>query len=130
MQCDTMKNLLTQFPFWGEQPLLVDEANGKPETCGLFPLGVRVRFCREDVLGNVTLGLRQSFLLRRAAYAGEGSADWLLQLQDWLLRQPTEALSDFGRVPRLSVENGRLVSSKQPGTGIYELNIHVDYEKE
>lgn len=130
-QLNVLKALLSRFPQWGGEPLSVDVGQGKPEGCGLFPLGVQVTARQEDVLGNVRYRLRQSFLLRRAAYAGESAALWLMALQEWLLQQPVEALEvSFGKNLRLAPENGRLVNGKHPGTGIYEMKIHVDYEKE
>lgn len=130
-QLKALKALLCCFPQWGAQSLSVDARHSCPEGCGLFPLGLQVTSRQEDVLGNVTYRLRQSFLLRRAACAGETAAAWLMELQDWLLRQPTEKLEGcFGKNLRLRPEAGHLVNARQPGTGIYEIKIHVDYEKE
>ena len=130
-QLNALKAHLLRFPLWGEQPLKVDVREGKPEGCILFPLGLQVLARREDVLGNQVLRLRQSFLLQRAAYAGETAASWLLQLQQWLLQQPVEALTpSFGTDLRLWAEAGRMKNAKQPGTGIYEVKIYAEYEKE
>ena len=130
-QCNGLKAYLLQFPLWGDQPLEVDVLRAKPDGCGLFPLGLQVIARREDVLGNGVLTLRQSFLLRRNAVAGEGAAQWLLQLQNWLLTPPPADLqSQFGAGLRLWAEDGRLVNTSQPGTGVYEVKIHAEYEKE
>lgn len=130
-QLNAVKNLLLQYPLWGGQALQVDLNDGRPEGCILFPQGLRVLDRREDVQGNVTYRLEQSFLLRRVAFAGENAAHWLQQLQNWLLIQPAGALeSVFGPKLRLWAELGRLTNAKQPGTGIYEVKIHAQYEKE
>lgn len=130
-QLQAIKDLLLRFPQWGDQPLLVDGRQEKPAGCGLFPLGQQVIARREDVLGNQRLRLRQSYLLRRCAFSGESAAQWLLQLQNWLLCLPAEELTPlFGRRLRLWAEAGRLTNAKQPGTGIYEVKIHMEYEKE
>lgn len=130
-QLQRIKDLLLGFPQWGDQPLSVDQREAMPQRCSLFPLGVQVIACREDVLGNQVLRLRQSFLLRRQAFAGESAAQWLLQLQNWLLCQNMEALTPcFGSRLRLWAEKGQLTNAKQPGTGIYEVKIHAEYEKE
>ena len=130
-QLQAVKKLLLQFPLWGDQPLEVDIREAKPDSCGLFPLGVQVVARREDVLGDQVLRLRQSFLLRRCAFGGESAASWLLQLKNWLLCPPIEELSThFGSRLRLWAEAGHLTNAKQPGTGIYEVKIHIEYEKE
>ena len=128
-QLNALKTLLCSFPGWGAAELAVDIPTGKPQACGLFPVGLRVLYRGTDILGNRSYRLRQSFLLRRADCAGEAAAQWLMELQSWLLLQMPR-WDCFGRQVRIFAEDGRLVSSKQPGTGIYEMKIHVDYEKE
>ena len=128
-QLNAVKTLLCSFPGWGDGSFTVDTPTGKPEESGLFPLGLQVKDRREDVLGNVRLRLRQSFLLRRVFPTGEAGAGWVMKLQNWLLQQAPQ-WECFGKRVHLWAENGHLVSSKQPGTGIYEVKIHVDYEKE
>lgn len=130
-QLQKIKMLLMQFPQWGGQPLGVDIRESKPGSCVLLPQGLRVLDRKEDIRGNAICRLRQSFLLRRAAIAGEDAALWLLQLQNWLLRQPVGDLEPcFGANLRLWAEAGHLTNSKQPGTGIYEVKIHAQYDKE
>lgn len=130
-QINAIKNLLKTFPLWGEQPIIVDVKAAAPDCCTLFPLGLQVLGQKEDVLGNTVSRLRQSFLLRRVACIGEPAADWLLQLQSWLLVQPVSRLEPvFGASLRLWAQGGHLTGGKQPGTGIYEVKIFAEYEKE
>ena len=130
-QLQKMKDLLMQFPLWGGQSLAVDIRDSKPGSCVLLPQGLRILDRKEDIRGNAICRLGQSFLLRRTAIAGEDAADWLMQLQNWLLGLSTKDLEpSFGANLRLWAEAGRLVNSKQPGTGIYEVKIHAQYEKE
>ena len=130
-QLNQLKAYLMRFPLWEDQPLEVDNLQATPEGCGLFPVGVQVIRRREDVLGGQVLHLRQSYLLRRNACTGEEAAAWLLQLQNWLLTQSAKGLEPwFGVGIWLWAEGGRLVNTAQPGTGIYEVKIHVEYEKE
>lgn len=130
-QLQKIKDLLMQFPLWGGQPLGVDIRESKPGSCCLLPLGLQVLGRKENIQGGRTHRLRQSFLLRRAAIAGEDAADWLMQLQNWLLRQPVGDLEPcFGADLRLWAEAGHLTNGKQPGTGIYEAKIYAQYEKE
>lgn len=130
-QLQKIKMLLMQFPQWGEQPLAVDIRGGSPGSCTLLPLGVRVLSRKENIQGGQICRLRQSFLLRRVSIAGEDAAGWLIALQKWLPEQPVKALQpDFGAGLRLWAESGHLTGSRQPGTGIYEVKIHAQYEKE
>ena len=128
-QLNAVKTLLCSFPGWGEGTLAVDFSPGKPDQCGLFPMGLQVLYSGADILGNRIYRLRQSFLLRRAFLAGEDGARWMMELQNWLLLQSPH-WEQFGRRVKIFGENARLISGKQPGTGIYEVKIHVDYEKE
>ena len=129
-QLKAMKELLLSFPQWGEQTLEVDTC-ARIEGCGLFPLGLQVLSRRQDVQGNTRLRLRQSFLLRRVCYNTREAAAWLMTLQQWLLDRPVKPLEAvFGENLQLWAELGKQVSSKQPGTGIYEVKIHAQYEKE
>lgn len=130
-QLRKIKDLLMQFPLWGGQPLAVDIRDSKPGWCALLPLGLQVLSRKEDIEGNGICRLRQSFLLRRAAIAGEDAACWLMELQNWLLHQQVQDLEPcFGAGLRLWAEAGRLVNGKQPGTGIYEVKIDAQYDKE
>lgn len=130
-QINALRDFLLHFPQWGQQALTVDGGQPLPERSSLFPLGQRVLEQREDVLGNRRLRLRQSFLLRRYASPGENAAAWLLWLQQWLVGQPVQPLETaFGRRLRLQAEDGKRTAASQTGTGIYELKIHVEYEKE
>ena len=130
-QINAIKALLQQFPLWGAQPLSVDMREAAPGKSALFPQGLQVLDRREDVLGNVKCRLRQSFLLRRVACIGETAADWLMQLQNWMLTQPTSDLEPFfGKDLHLWAQGGHLANGKQPGTGIYEVKIYAEYEKE
>lgn len=128
---NAIKALLLQFPQWGDQPLTVDVLGNQPDSTGLFPLGLQVLSRQEDIRGNVRLHLQESFLLRRGSAVGQPAAAWLLALQHWLLTQPVAHLEPlFGPKLRLWAQQGRLLHAKQPGTGIYEVKIHAQYEKE
>ena len=130
-QIVAIKNLLQAFPLWGDQALMVDVKTAAPEACTLFPLGLQVLQQKEDVLGNRTYKLRQGFLLRRVACIGETAADWLMQLQSWLLSQQISHLEPvFGSSLHLWAQGGHLTGGKQPGTGVYEVKIFAEYEKE
>ena len=77
---EQIKNWLVTFPQWDEQVLHIDTTAGKPDCCGLFPLGQELLETKQDVLGNVSQKLRYSFLLRRVAPRQESAAVWLLPI--------------------------------------------------
>jgi len=127
---DALLGLLRQFPLW-EEALTVEQWHSCPQSSSLQPLGLTVLGCREDLLGHRRWRLRQSYCLRRTAYGGREAADWMAQLQSWLLGRTSEALeAAFAPGLRLWAQQGCAVSDSQPGTGIYEVKIHVEYEKE
>lgn len=129
-QLNALLGVLRQFPLW-EEALAVDNWDGCPQNSSLQPLGLTVLSRREDLLGQVRWRLRQSYCLRRAAYPGAEAAAWVAGLQNWLLGRSTPELeAAFAPGLRLWAQQGRLVSTSQPGTGIYEIKIHVEYEKE
>lgn len=129
-QINALRALLLTFPLWGQQPLFIDSTDAAPQCCGLFPLGLRQLERREDVLGGCRQRLRQTFLLRRHGYRGEDGASWLLQLQQWLMEQADVLQPAFGTELQLRSEQGKLTKATQPGTGVYEVHIIVEYTKE
>lgn len=119
----TLCAVLHKFPQWDGAALTVDQKDGTPHTCQLLPQGQTVLQSREDVLGNRVYLLRQKYLLRRVTYPGQAAAQWLLALQEWLRSQKLPGV-------RIWAEEGTLGNSTQPGTGIYEVIIYMEYEKE
>ena len=126
---EQVKNWLMGFPLWGEAEPAVDVTGANPGDCALFPLGVEVLQTRQDVLGNQTRRLRQSFLLRRAAMRGEDAAVWLLSFQDWALRNAQNA-PVFGGNQQFRCERGRLIAPGQTGSGTYEVRLTAEYDDE
>ena len=125
---EKVKGWLVEFPQWDAQALHVDTTAAEPGNCGLFPLGQEVLQTKQDVLGNVTQWLRMTFLLRRVALRQEEAAGWLLSLQDWVRQQSLSGLApSLGADCRVRAEKGRLVSTAQTGTGIYEVRIVFEY---
>lgn len=130
-QIKALWQYLSGFPKWEQQTLVVDTTAAVPDGCGLFPRGVEVRKRQEDLLGNVRLQLRQSFLLRRTALHTQTSATWLLELQNWVLENPPHGLEPvFGKDLQLRLEKGQLKRTDQSGTATYEGTVIIDYTKE
>ena len=126
-QLEEVKSYLMGFPGWGDVLLSVDTTASEPGSCGLFPLGTEEISRREDVLGNVTLGLRQTYALRRVAPRGEEAALFMASLAEWIRSQPAPNL---GINTRVRGEKGRLASVGQTGAATYEMKIIAEFEKE
>lgn len=122
-----LENLLGEFPVWQGESLQVDDTTPAYASCGLFPRGERELSRREDITGNLTLRMEQSFLLRRVAPRGQEAAAWLLQLQSWL---SGKTLPAFGSNSCVRAQGGRLAKPGAAGGDIYELTITVEYTKE
>lgn len=102
----------------------IEGVGAEPDSCALFPLGVEERSRRADVLGNVSVRYRWQFLLRRIALHQESAARWLLEFQHWA---QSHSQQDWGSV---RAEKGKLVSTSQTGTGLYEVKLIIETEKE
>lgn len=128
-QLEELTVWLKSFPKWEDTDLAVDTTGAQPGACGLFPVGIEVLECREDVLGNRHSRLRQSFLLRRNAVRGMDAAAWLLAFSRWA-RQNAATAPVFGNRQTLRAEKGRLTNATQTGTGFYEIRLTFEYENE
>ena len=125
---EQLKTWLMGFPLWGETPPGVDITGEKPGDCALFPVGLEVVSTREDVLGNTTAFLRQSFLLRRTAARGEDAAEWLMAFTRWA-NENGKTAPQLGLRQRLWAQKGRLIAPAQTGLGTYEVRLTMEYEK-
>ena len=126
---EQLKAWLMAFPLWGETMPGVDITGAAPGDCALFPVGLEVLSTREDVLGNTTTLLRQSFLLRRTANRGEDAAAWLMAFTRWA-NENGKTAPVFGLHQVLRAEKGRLIAPAQTGLGTYEVRLTMEYEKE
>ena len=128
---EKLKTWLVTFPQWGDDPLHVDSTDPEPVSCGLFPLGQEELERQEDILGNVRLRCRQTFLLRRVATRQEEATRWLLAFQQWVQAQSREGkapvLEDASGSQWLRAEKGKLSSVSQTGTATYEVRLVWEY---
>ena len=129
---DSMRQWLETFPRW-EGTLQLDYVDAAPGSTGLYPRGLTQLSRREDVLGNVAVRYRCSFLLRRVAGQSEENARWLLDFQNWVMEQDRLGLApSFGDVPgtqRLQASEGKLESCKQVGSALYTVQLSVEFTK-
>lgn len=122
-----LEELLKTFPGWDTAFLLIDSTAPQGINCGLFPQGMEVISCREDVTGKKQFRLRQKFILRRVCPRGRDSSGWLLALQSWLTGK---ALPALGQNCILRAEQGHLAKAHQSGSDVYQMVITADYTKE
>lgn len=129
---ETMKAWLETFPKW-EGTLQFDYADAVPGNSGLYPRGITELSRREDVLGNVKTRYSCAFTLRRAAAQSQENAQWLLDLQNWVMEQDRLGLAPkFGDEPkteRLRAFEGRLDSHHQVGSSMYTVQLTAEFTK-
>lgn len=122
------------FPGWGEAMLYVDYTDAEPGNMGLFSGGLEELERKTDILGNVTVRNRCSFTLRRVSagqQSNETDAVWLLDFQNWVQQQSVQGLAPQpGQQTRWRAEKGRLRDASQTGTGVYTVNLSVEYTTE
>ena len=129
---EKMETWLQTFPGW-EGAVQIDYADATPGFCGMYPQGVKELSRREDVLGNMAVRCRVTFLLRKAACPGKDSAKWLLDLQSWVMEQSRLGLAPkFGDEPlteRLRAYEGKLDKLAQAGSALYTVQLSAEYTK-
>ena len=129
---ENMKAWLQTFPQW-EGNIQVDYLEAVPGNTGLYPKGITEISRREDVLGNVKVRCRSTFLLRKTAVDTEENARWLLAFQQWVMEQNRLGLTpQFGDEPkteRLLAVDGRLESHAQVGSSLYTVQLQAEFTK-
>ena len=129
---ENMKAWLQTFPQW-EGSIQVDYLDAVPGNTGLYPKGITELSRREDVLGNVKVRCRSTFLLRKTAVGTEENARWLLAFQQWVMEQNrlglTPKFGDEPKTERLLAADGRLESHAQVGSSLYTLQLQAEFTK-
>lgn len=121
---------LKTYPKWGDGEITVDCLSPEPGSAALYRQGLQETERKSDVLGNLTIGYQCRFLLRRMAFPGDL---WLEDFQKWVQLQSAQGLApSIGDVPareQIRAESGKLVEVSQPGTGVYQVTLVVDFIK-
>lgn len=119
--------------------LYLDYTAPQPDQGGLFPAGVTVLGCREDLLGNRVLRCRAQFILRLVLPFAPGAdgpaaqnAALLLALAAWV-----QAQSAAHRAPTLGNDSqeretlhagpARLETLREGGTAVYRMELTAEY---
>lgn len=123
---------LQTFPKW-EGVLQFDYADSVPGNTGLYPRGLTELSSREDVLGRRKSRLSWTFALRKAALGGQKDAQWLMDLQNWVMEQDRLGLAPkFGDEPdseRIRAFEGKLDRHNQVGSAFYTVQLTVEFTK-
>lgn len=129
---ENMKVWLQTFPQW-EGNIQVDYLEAVPGNTGLYPKGITEISRREDVLGNVKVRCRSTFLLRKTADGTEENARWLLAFQQWVMEQNrlglTPKFGDEPKTERLLAADGRLENHAQVGSSLYTVQLQAEFTK-
>ena len=80
---EKLRQFLLGFP--GLQELSVDFTQDGPGNAGLFPLGMTEVDRQLDLLGNIRVTYECLFTLYKRLELGQDGAQWLLDLECWLL---------------------------------------------
>ena len=80
---ESLRQFLQGFPGLGE--LAVDFTQDGPGNAGLFPVGITEVDRRTDLLGNIQVTYEGLFTLYKRQELGQDGAQWLLDLECWLL---------------------------------------------
>ena len=127
-ELDFIKNWLVSCPHWDGDAPQVDKTDAQLDSCGLFPLGLEVLSRRENLLGQVQCRCRLSFALRKNCAVGQSAAQWLLDVQNWVLENSANA-PKFGIDQNVRAEKGALTKLTATGTGLYEARIAFEFTK-
>lgn len=138
---ETVRKWLEAFPQSGVlSGFQVDYTDKIPGTGGIMPDGlVEVRRSR-DIVGDTTITNRYNFglycVLEKAPNDDVGAAknaDWIVDLQEWVQEQSaTGAAPVFGddpRAERITAQNGTLLQADGEGTGVYIVQLSVQFIK-
>ena len=128
---NTLKNWLKTFPGWPDAPFLTDTT--VPDSLGAFPRGLEVVQQQRDILGGCRQVCRLTLELGRVCPQDEAAAQWLMELQSWVLEQSALGLAPrFGDEPareRIVAEKAGLKDRTVPGTGIYTVKLTAQFVK-
>ncbi len=118
----------------------VDYHADAPENSSIAPSGL-VEISRvEDILGNVTVENQYNFDLHFVLFKAPGddlgaeeNANWVMAFQKWVQEQSIRKLvPTFGDKPEketIRAQNGQLTYADREGTGIYTVQLSVNFTK-
>ena len=119
---------LSGCPLWEGQPR-VDNTAPTCDSCGIFPMGQKLIWEKEDVLGNLHRRWQENFLIRRVAPRGVDAAQWLADFSAWV-EQNRRSVPRLGDCQQVRTQQGRLKNSYGENQGLYEITLTLEYTKE
>ena len=138
---EKVRNWLLSYPKIGRlQGLRVDYYSAEPDNGSIDPSGLVEISRKPDILGNVAVenqcNFALYFVLAKSPEDDEGAtdnADWLLDLQQWIQEQSIRRqVPIFGDVPEtetISAQNGKVDAADEEGTGIYSVQLSINFTK-
>lgn len=130
-----LRGWLQTFPQWEPGTVLqVDNTGTCPGDMGIYPSGTEEVSRREDLMGTVTVRLREGYMLYRVV-SGDYTRqrEWLQALQEWVQTQSilgmTPVMGDAPDREQIRAEQGKLQSVSQSGQAKYSVRLTVEYEK-
>ena len=126
---NTLKNWLKTFPGWPDAPFLTDTT--VPDSLGAFPRGLEVVQQQRDILGGCRQVCRLTLELGRVCPQDEAAAQWLMELQSWVLEQTALGLAPrLGEDPqRIFLEKGSLHAPRGAGDALYTARLTAEFTK-
>lgn len=139
---EKMRTWIATFPDFDilSNGFFVDYTDKVPSNGGLFPSGLVEIERRKDILGNVTVTNQYNFAIYCVLTKSPGddtgaveNADWVMAFQEWVQAQSVTgqapAFGDEPRTERITAQNGMLYETDNEGTGLYMVQISVQFKK-
>lgn len=134
----TIKDWIATFPGYEKLgDMQVDFLAPLPGSNSIAPSGLVEVSRTEDIMGNYTVQNQYNFSLFFVFYRPEGgeetedNAEWVLNFQEWVQEQDIRGKTPtFGnRTISTVAQNGMLYTADEEGTGVYMVQLSVNYEK-
>ena len=138
---EVFRNWIQTYPNIGRlQKLRVDYYSTEPDNGSIDPAGLVEVSRTEDILGNVTVENQYNFALyfvfAKSPEDDVGASDnavWLMELQRWIQEQSllhrAPTFGDEPRTEKITAQNGKVDSADEEGTGIYSVQISINFTK-
>ena len=123
---DALMNWLKEFPLWQGEALGVDTLSARPDSVGVFSQGQQVLWEKQTVLGDCIRRIRRRYFIRWQVSGREEAVRLLERFEAWVT-QNRKTLPVFGDYQTLWTENAHLLRAQNTGTGVYQLELIVEY---
>ena len=129
--CEMLKNWLESYPDW-QMTVAVNFTGNRPGCAGLFPKTSKILWNKEDVAGNGSVHLQDTYSLFPVFIRKENGRREAGIVEAFMKWAHTQSL--MGKLPGLGdaqvslrAEGGQLRDTPQPGIARYELTLIAEY---